>query len=186
MNSKFWSGAINIGGATLHNPAGSNSIKFYQPTNFHLNAIYKFNHIFGIRPNINYHIFVTDAKPNVNYANFTVDGIVDFNQIGTYGFREQIYEFSVLGHLGYGFSTMWKDRFSTEDPYIKGNDDMMTISFGVTPRMRLSRNMLLNFDVSYVTHILQQRAFDWVGRNDRNFGGGFMRYSFGITYEFIK
>jgi len=184
-NSKFWSMALNVGGHTLHSHLNTSSIKFYQPSHIHLNGHYKFNHIFGIRPNINFHNMIMDQAPNIKYANFTIDGTIDFNQISTFGYREQLYETSVLGHIGYGFSTMWKDRVVEGDPYIQGNDDMMVISFGVTPRMRISKNMLLNFDLTYATHIFQDQFYDWTARKDRGFGGGFLRFSFGLTYEFI-
>lgn len=185
MNSKFWSVALNAGGHMLHSHMNANTVKFYQPSQLHVNGHYKFNHVFGIRPNFNFHNLKMDDK-NVKYAHFAIDGTVDFNQLGTYGFREQLYEISVLGHLGVGLSTMWKDRTSTGDPGIKGNDDMITFSLGVTPRMRISKNMLINFDVTYVTHALQDRYFDFSDRKARGFGGGFMRYSVGITYEFIR
>lgn len=185
-NSKFWSMALNVGGHGFHSHTNTNSIKFYQPSHVHVNAIYKFNHIYGIRPSINYHNNRTEQKPNVNYVNATLDFVVDFNQMGTYGFREKKWEFSSVGYMGFGFSTMWRDRIPTEDPYIVGQDDMMSFNIGVTPRMRISNNMLLNFDLAYTVHHLQDHTFDWSGRKDRGFGGGFLRFGVGLTYEFIK
>ncbi len=185
-NSKFWSMALNVGGHAFHSHKNVESIKFYQPSHIHLNAAYKFNHIYGIRPNFNFHSINVEGATNVKYANFTIDGTIDWNQMGTYGFREMIHEFSVVSHFGFGLSTMWQDRKNQTDPYIKNHDDMLTWSVGITPRLRLSRNMLLNFDMTYVFHHLQDQYFDFTQRKARGFGGGFMRYSFGITYEFIN
>lgn len=188
-NSKYWSAALNVGGQALIN-SNVESVKFFQPSSIHANAIYKFNPIWGIRPNVNFHRLIMDEKPHTKYMGASLDVIVDFNQMGTYGFIENLYEFSVLGYTGFGFSSMWRDRAANKvgDLYILGNDDMMTFTIGITPRMRISRNMMLNFDLGYVSHFLQDREYDFALNQDRKrtLGNSFMRFSFGITYEFIK
>jgi hypothetical protein len=185
-NSKFWSVAMNVGGHGFHSHINTNSIKFYQPAHVHLNAGYKFNHIYGIRPSINYHNNRRNDNPNAHYLNASLDFTVDFNQMGTYGFREKKWEFSSVGYMGFGFSTMWTDRLIEGDPYLEGQDDMMSFTIGITPRMRITDRMLLNFDMAYTVHHMQDWTFDWDARKDRGFGGGFLRFGVGLTYEFVK
>ena len=191
QNSKFWSAALNVGGQALTLPS-LESNKFYQPSMIHVNAAYKFNHIYGVRPSFTFHNFNVADKPNTNYANASLDFFVDFNQMGTYGFRENQWEWSVLGYMGFGFSTMSNDRRNRlpdeNDPYIEANDDMMSFTLGITPRMRIGRNLMFNIDLGYVAHHLQDQSFDFNAstRRPRGFGGGIMRFGFGITYEFIK
>lgn len=192
QNSKFWSAALNVGGQALVLPSVE-SVKFYQPSLIHVNAAYKFNHIYGVRPSVNFHRLIMDeasfTDAHTKYVNASLDFFVDFNQMGTYGFRENQWEWSVLGYTGFGFSTMWRDKsnHTLEDPLFKGQDDMISLSIGITPRIRISRNMLLNVDLSWISHIFQDRTYDMGPiRLDRGFGGGMTRFSFGLTYEFIK
>jgi hypothetical protein len=183
-NSRFWSVSTNVGGhAFFSHFANNSSIRPYTYVN--TNAIYKLTPLLGIRPGVHYHNF-TNGTDNVNYTNMSIDIVIDANQFGTTGYREKKGEMSVLMHSGFGFSTMWKDRLTTEDPFIKGNDDMMSVSFGVTTRYRINRRMLINADVTYVTHLLQDQFFDFSDRKARGAGGGFMRFSFGVTYELIR
>jgi hypothetical protein len=188
-NSKYWSSALNFGGQALFNSTVE-SVKFYQPSSIHVNAIYKFNPIWGIRPNVNFHRLIMEEKPHTKYIGALLDVVVDFNQMETYGFIENQYEFSVLGYTGFGFSSMWTRRkdYMDGDKYILGNDDMISFNIGMTPRMRISRNMLLNFDFGFVAHFLKDRNYDFVVNKDRKeiVGNGFVRYSIGITYEFVK
>lgn len=190
QNSKFWSAALNVGGQALTLPA-LESNKFYQPSMVHVNAAYKFNHIYGVRPSATFHSFNVEDRPNTKYVNASLDFFVDFNQMGTYGFRENMWEWSVLGYLGFGYATMWNDRqnmMPMDDPFIEANDDMMSFTLGITPRMRIGRNLLFNVDLAYVAHHLQDQRFDFDvnNRRPRGFGGGILRFGFGITYEFIK
>jgi hypothetical protein len=184
-----WSAGLNIGSQDLLSHTNSNSTKFYQLTSFHANGRYMFNNWFGLQSNLGYQLMLQDEPTHVNYASFTLSGVFDLSELATFivwpvGFR-------VLGHLDQGFASMWKRNHFNElgitpgSPYFKSNDDMLVVSVGLTPEYRLTHNIMINFDVTYVQHILQDQYFDWSDRiRPRSVSGSFMRFSIGATYYF--
>ena len=184
---KFYAISLNIGSHAFHNPMVDETSRFYQPHYYNANVLYKFTPQFGLRAGAHFHNFKMENKPSVKYANLSLDAFLDLNQIGTFGHVEDKFEFSVLSYVGVGVASMWRDRSATtmNDPYFKGNDDMFTLALGITPRLRVGKNLFFNFDISYLSHVFLSRSFDFTQNYERRgFGGSFFRYSIGLTYEF--
>lgn len=184
---KYFSVSLNVGSHALHNPISDATGRSYLPHYYNASLLYKVTPVFGLRSGAHFHTFKMQDAPSVKYSNLTIDVCFDLNQIGTYGFVEEKYETSVVAYLGVGLASMWRDRSATlmNDPYFKGNDDMFSVSLGLNPRMKIAKNMFINLDVSYVSQFFLSRSYDFLENYERRgFGGGFLRYSFGLTYEF--
>jgi len=119
----------------------------------------------------------------------SLQGILDIAEIANFG----IENFGLNIHSGFGFATIqnpsWKAAQTGEfnDPWIKGNDDVINIIFGLNPQYRINDRFHLDVDYSFNMLAKQDVTFDT--HNNVLTNGGMTNYStlsFGITYSFIE
>lgn len=188
----IWSVGFNLGSQDVMSHTNSKSTRFYQPTSFHANGRYMINSWFGVQANLGYQLFIQEEPTHVNYATLTGAAVFDLSEL-TSGYISWPNGFRVLGHVDGGYATMWKRNYfqdlniSPNTPLFNSNDEVFVASIGLTPEYRITPNWMINFDVTFVQHILQDMYFDWSEMiRPRGLKGSFMRFSFGVTHYFGK
>jgi hypothetical protein len=136
---------------------------------------YMFSNIVGIRGVLGFDSFKTAVdgdEAGVEDKSYmlraTLEGVLSISQIANFGTDK----FDLNFHAGFGFAShvnpSWKedrlavDGFEFEDPALKGNDDMINVVFGLTPKYHINENISITADFSYV--MLMKK--DWT--NDRS------------------
>ena len=147
-----------------------------------LNTRYMFNTNLGLMLGLGYDLFPTSegAETTNQYGSLNIQGIYNIGSL----FKLPSKRFGLLLHAGGGVATMWNKDFSSDnstDPYIKGNDDIITLNAGITPQFKINDRFSVNFDLAYAFNIEQDRSFNWsyVTENNR---GSFYTASVGLTY----
>ena len=184
-NVDFFSTTTHIGMNLLPRPKnpdfGSNGIGLNVNSNF----AYKVDYIWGVRADVGFNLFNSNEKPNVKSLNLGLGAFVSLMQLGTEGYVELNGEFSILAHSSFGLASAWeKRRLSGDTKYLRGSDDMLYFNLGVTPRIRLEKDITLNCDFAYMLYMFKDRYFDGTGVMPKEGAGGNFTLSFGITYEF--
>lgn len=97
-------------------------------------------------------------------------------------------------HVGLGLASQFhaahKDSLlasgaTLNDPLIKGNDDMLSIMFGITPRFKISNALAIEADLSFQFLPMADGVFDKVIENRRGKSMNvFFNPSVGISYRF--
>ena len=181
---------LNIGSRL----GGAKSDSARIPTGFHFDVGmgYMFNNVFGIKADFGYNTFKTFELSNYNAPDksYLMRGSIQgiFNVTEYFQFYEKDFGFNF--HAGFGLSTIvnktWKEsQTDITDPYLSGNDDMINIIFGFTPRYHISNHFSLNFDLVFNLLFLQSKTIDiynWVEPNDMT---SYTTASLGITYRII-
>ena len=192
QNSLFFD--LNVGGRFLGNVSDSSTLT----PGIHLDGGvgYMFNPIWGIKGDFaydSYRSFKENSQTNAIDRSYmlraSLQGLSSLSSL----FEFETKEFELLFHTGFGFSSQINPSFKTyyrenigeyQDPYFKGNDDMMNVIFGITPKYRFKDRLLMSFDLSGLV-LLEESAFVDAQFDSRiNQGTGFiLNASVGITYE---
>lgn len=151
-----------------------------------LNSRYMFNTNLGLMLGLGYDLFpTTEATATTNqYASFNLQGVYNIGSL----FKLPSKRFGLLLHAGGGVATMWNKDFGSDnatDPYIKGNDDIITLNAGLTPQFKINDRFSVNIDLAYVFNLEQDRSFNWSYVTDNN-RGSFYTASVGLTYYIGK
>lgn len=145
-----------------------------------LGARYMFNSSFGGRLQTGFDNLKgsSDSKDfSTNYFRVSVEGVVNAGNV--FHFYEWTDRFSVLMHLGAGYSIM-KEKESTV-----GADNMMHALAGITPQFRLTDRWVLSLDATSIAHIYQSRTYDFSETNPKRGVDGYLfNLSVGIQYNF--
>jgi OOP family OmpA-OmpF porin len=144
-----------------------------------LGVRYMFNNKFGLSADFGYNNFEADKNStnfSTDYYRFTLEGVINLGNI--MGFKEVSNRFGLLLHGGMGVSALAIEEASG------GLDNMINFQAGFTPQFRLTNNLVLFSDLSFIGHARQDYAFDGVLRTDidnRGFDGFLVNASIGIT-----
>lgn len=176
-----WSAGLGVGVNSSLNediallPGGSLSFKG--------NAQYKLKSNFGLMLNLGFGSLDTEtntgAKTNLLAGSFEI----------TYQFQDLLNasRFGILFHAGPGLATMWNPdvkAVNPTDPYLKGQDDMITLNIGVLPSYRITDNLHGFIDLSVNTNFQQDHHFDY---SVRERGSALLfSSSLGLSYSFGK
>jgi OOP family OmpA-OmpF porin len=151
-----------------------------------LNTRYMFNTNLGLMLGLGYDLFPTaeGTETTNQYASLNIQGVYNIGSL----FKLPSKRFGLLLHAGGGVATMWNKDFGSDnatDPYIKGNDDIITLNAGITPQFKINDRFSVNIDLAYAFNLEQDRSFNWsyVTENNR---GSFYTASVGLTYYIGK
>jgi hypothetical protein len=104
--------------------------------------------------------------------------------------RKMNYMFHVGLGLASQFHADFKDSLlasgtTLQDPLIKGNDDMLSIMFGITPQFKITNALFVEADLSFQFLPMADGVFDKVIENRKGKSMNvFMNPSIGISYHF--
>lgn len=157
---------------------------------------YMFSDVWGLKVDFGYDSFKatqdlngTKSKDASYMLRGSVQAVVDLAE--DHNFKNNKY--GMLFHFGVGCSTInnaeYKDEYeasggSFNDPYIKGNDDMGNVIFGLTPQLNLNENLALNLDFSTILFLKQSAYFDRTFSNESYKSlGAIWNLSVGLNYH---
>ncbi len=180
-NFSHMSGEFNLG---LTNPiqplAPGYDAKTLSPFTVGLGSRYMFNQFIGLRVNAYVHQFNNAKGYNTfktNYFRTDLEGVINAGNV--LRFYEWTDNFTFLIHTGVGYSIM-KEKSWTYNP-----DQMMNFNVGVTPMVKLNKNLSLLLDFVTVSHVYQSRTFDFSQSNVKRGADGYLfNVTAGITYSF--
>ena len=178
--------------------AGANSDLVTQGAGLNITGAtgYMFSNIVGIRGVLGFDSFKTAVdgdEAGVEDKSYmlraTLEGVLSISQIANFGTDK----FDLNFHAGFGFAShvnpSWKedrlavDGFEFEDPALKGNDDMINVVFGLTPKYHINENISITADFSYV--MLMKK--DWTNDRYNNTAveglDGIVNASVGLSYR---
>ena len=192
QNSLFFD--LNVGGRFLGNVSDSSTLT----PGIHLDGGvgYMFNPIWGIKGDLGYDTYRSFKDNSMNneidrsyMIRASLQGLLSLSEL----FEFESREFELMFHAGFGFASQinpsYKTRFTDnggvfEDPYFKGNDDMINVIFGISPKYRIRDHFMMSFDLSGLVLLQESNFVDAVFDNTVNQGTGFiLNASVGITYE---
>jgi hypothetical protein len=186
-----WSIGANFGGSAAHSPIYMGSPRNYQPHFVQGNVRYMINNRYGVMGTMQFNNFkIGETGYRTNYMNASIHGVVnvgDFIKLYTVADNS----LGLLFHAGFGFAAMWQkgfwDSLGIEDPntpYFDKSDDMIVVSFGLTPQYKINEHFSLNADFTFNLHNQQDRSFDFQNKttSKTGLGASFLTMSIGATY----
>jgi OOP family OmpA-OmpF porin len=111
------------------------------------------NDKFGLRASAGYYEVLSsnnDFEFENNFFSISGEGIANLGTI--LGFKQWTNRISLLAHAGLGYG---QNNFDTNSPKDGGKDGSLHVVAGLTPQIRLSERLALNFDVSYFENVSQ-------------------------------
>jgi hypothetical protein len=148
-----------------------------------LNVKYKFKPNFGLILFAGYDAFNTKSInfSKTNYANVSIEAIYNLSSV----LKLNVEKFDLNIHAGPGIATMWNSSFvdaNAQDPYIKNNDDIVTLNIGINPEYNFSNKFAVNVDFSYMYNMMNDRSMNFVSKNnDRT--ASMYALSLGVRYK---
>jgi outer membrane protein OmpA-like peptidoglycan-associated protein len=158
-----WSIDVSVGGTNAVKPYSpdywSNTVGFLHTS---AGTRFMFNSKFGVKLDLGYDrikndesgIFFNNGNSlpfQSNYFRTSLQGVLDIGRLTS--FENFTNRFSLLLHTGGGLSLL-TSKVNPE------SDKMVNFMFGLTPQIKLSKRLALNFDASFIWHIYQQYTFD--------------------------
>lgn len=186
-NSRYFTTSLNLGINSFSHRVNPEYSRAKPGPSINFNGAYMINPWFGVRSDIHYNTFNSTLKPNLKSLHFGANALFDFSSINRPNPTNTIYTFTYQGYIGFGLATMWQGKFRSYeegDYYIQGNDDMLFLNIGFSPKYKLDHKLYLNFDLSYVSNFLQNNYFDGSGLYEFQGYGGFFKFAVGVSYEF--
>jgi OOP family OmpA-OmpF porin len=157
-----------------------------------LGVRYMFNAYFGLRVGATFNRFQDNvATPNfaTNHGRSELEGIINIgNSLNFYEWTNRI---GLLGHAGVGFARLKDKGFPLNFlPLEKSNTDRTgVISFGLTPQIKLTPKLSLNFDATVVFQARTHYTYDFNSPTPPNSGGfnsHFFEGTIGLSYYLGK
>lgn len=121
-----------------------------------LGARYMFNERFGLRLDLGYSKFEgkNNSLPfNSNYYRATIEGVVNMGNI--LKFNTWTKRLNLLAHGGFGYAIL-----NTSVPVVSGNDNMLTLNFGLTPQFKISERIAVFVDFSSLINFNQDNTYN--------------------------
>jgi hypothetical protein len=119
----------------------------------------------------------------------TIQAVFNLSEI----FGKHTHKFELIFHTGIGgassFNPDFKRKFDGEftDKLIKGNDDMIAVVAGLTPKIKVNKRVSVNFDMSFVVLPMQNNYFDRTYDNTYfNKTGFLVNTSMGLSYRLVN
>lgn len=177
---------------------GNHSAKSDLGAGFHIDGSvgYDFNTKFGMKGDLAFDIFnakgtgsLKDVNDRSLMTRVSLQGVVSISELAGFGTEK----FGLKFHGGLGFATnsnpSFKDAYEKTvkftDGGFKGNDDLFTIVFGLTPQYHINEKISVNLDLSLVLLTGQanyvDRAFD---NSIKKSTGNIFNTAVGISYKF--
>jgi len=184
-----WSVDVNAG----INKAGRNYTPGYSSAligigELNFGARYMLNPYFGMDMKLGFDRF-QDSKASPDFASnmgrFQIQGIV--NMSNALNFYQWTDKFGLLAHFGVGVGNFVKSGF----PLLAKLDKIGTVTFGLTPQLKLGSKWSVNFDASIVGVGRLHHTWDYKSNSnsvvsDNPIDGGFYTASFGVSYYLGK
>lgn len=152
------------------------------PICFSIGGRYMYNNYVGLRLSATYNQFKngTNLSPfKTNYFRTNIEGIVNLGNL--FLSHNENKKFGLFLHTGIGYSIM------REKNWIYSNDEMLSVSLGITPNIKLTQRLSLLIDCSIIGNIYQSRTFDFSEPNiKRGVDGYLFNSSIGLNYTFGK
>lgn len=141
---------------------------------------YMINDKFGLNLDLGYSRFEGDENSNdfeTDGYRASLEGVINMGNI--LGFKEWTNRFGLLIHGGGGVTSL-----SYQEPLdIDDSDEMLNLTIGITPQLRLSDRIALFGDLSAFGHVRQDRSFDGTrATGTRGFNGFLVNVSAGISF----
>lgn len=166
---------------------------------FHIDGSvgYDFNTKYGMKGDLAFDIFNAKGIGKKDGQNdkslmtrISLQGVVSISELAGFGTEK----FGLKFHGGLGFATIsnpsFKDAYEKahtagfKDGGIKGNDDMFTIMFGLTPQYHINEKISVNLDLSLLLLTGQanyvDRSFD---NSIKKSTGNIFNTAVGISYK---
>ncbi|MCO4813958.1 MAG: outer membrane beta-barrel protein [Flavobacteriales bacterium] len=161
---------------------------------------YMFSNIIGIRGVLGFDSFKTSTEGMAEGVATTVEdksymlrgtleAVLSISQLAKF----DVENFDLNFHAGFGFAShvnpSWKDDrlaeegFEFEDPALKGNDDMINVVFGLTPKYHINENISIIADFSYVMLMMKDHTNDRYNNVAVDGLDGVVNASVGISYR---
>jgi OOP family OmpA-OmpF porin len=152
------------------------------PFCFSIGGRYMFNNYVGLRLSTAYNQFRNRSSFSpfkTNYLRTNIEGIVNLgNLIQTHNANKKL---GLMLHTGVGYSIM------REENWIYSSDEMLSVTLGITPNVKLTQRLSLIIDFSIIGNIYQSRTFDFSDANiKRGVDGYLFNSSIGLNYTFGK
>lgn len=181
-----WSIEAN-GGATKARKAFTPGYYSETPSFYHvdLGVRYMFNPKFGLKLDGGYDRIKEGEDVDrfkANYYRVSLQGVANLGRI--MNFEDWTNRIGLLAHAGGGISWMNNDATKGVDGKIfEDNDNMGHFIVGLTPQLRLTDNLALTGDLSYIRNIRQNVAFDGNSKiSGSGFGGEIWNATLGLTF----
>jgi OmpA-OmpF porin, OOP family len=164
-------------------PFASNyQVNSINPLNFSIGGRYMYNNYVGIRLSAGYSQFRNGRNLSsftTNYFRTNIEGIVSLDRLFLNYVKNK--KFSLFLHTGVGYSIM------REKNWDYSNDEMLSVTLGLTPNIKLTQRLSLLIDCSIIGNIYQSRTFDFSEANiKRGVDGYLFNASIGVNYAFGK
>ena len=130
-----------------------------------------------------------------NVYHITLNGVIKIKDVFKVGDRDWPNGFNLYGNLGVGGSHFFfpgeEDSIASlaNDGYFLDGDDLVTLNFGIIPEYKISKDLTLHLDMTYVVFLSPHFTFDGyskvraVGVSD--FDPKMFRASIGLTYYLL-
>ena len=152
------------------------------PICFSIGGRYMYNNYVGLRLSATYNQFKNGTNLSsfkTNYFRMNIEGIVNLGNL--FLSHNENKKFGLFLHTGIGYSIM------REKNWIYSNDEMLSVSLGITPNIKLTQRLSLLIDCSIIGNIYQSRTFDFSEPNiKRGVDGYLFNSSIGLNYTFGK
>ncbi len=121
-----------------------------------LGARYMFNERFGLRLDLGYNKFKEESGSlpfSANYYRATLEGVVNMGNI--LKFQTWSKRLNLLAHGGLGIGIL-----NTTAPVVSGNDNVVSLNFGLTPQYKISDRIAVFADFSSFINFGQDNTFN--------------------------
>src|SRR5699024_46280 len=170
-------------GAGMNKPLRPMKSGYYTKTpdflNVHAGIRYMFNDKFGLQANAAWNQF-ENASNSLDFKSemwsYGLDGVVNLGNV--LDFKTWTNTIGLLAHGGVSYSTL-----KGKEPIKSGTDEMVTVSVGIQPQIRLGNRVALFLDASIHGNVKQDLGFEGQPRSStvRGFDGYFMTTSAGLS-----
>jgi hypothetical protein len=182
-NTTKWSLGLNYG--VIGSVGETNSIDPAKSPTIRLNASVTLKPNFGIMFLGGYGSIGTKegTSSKTQYGHASAEAVLS---LGDFLFKEKS-KFGISLHAGPGLLTMWNTDFvadNADDRYIKNQDDIVNLNFGIAPSLSIARNLNLNLDLSVAYNFMQNHSFDYLSRKTKT--ATMYTVSLGVVYQLTK
>lgn len=184
-----WSVGLNVGMHDGLRPV-LNGTKVHQIHHYGANVRYMMNNSSGLMLDFGYDFldFYGLGTANTHYVRTNIQGVGNVGHV--LHFEEWTKRFGLLVHGGFGMSHLFgKDTADyTDTRLFKKSDDMVNLTFGISPQFKINERIALTGDISMINNIRQNVTFDMTSPITGMGGirGSFYNASIGIQFYIGK
>ena len=174
-----------FGGAVSDSINGGDKAKVSPGIHVNGGVRYQLNKLISLGGGLSYDDFKTTFFESIDRSELISGSLEVIINLKSF----QYSDFGIDLHGGFGLSTLsnskFKDGKEFTDPAIKGNDDMINIVFGLTPRFKLNDKISINLDLSTKLLVMQSLYVN-PGQDSRvnDKLGNIFNFAVGASYKF--